>query len=97
MTTVAWVGGTPVDVSDVDALEAGLRLRSGGARPCRGHGTSEGRQLRRWLVQVLVAERLVAAEARGARAVDGDRRRRWPSWRRTGPRCWAWAAWRRTC
>ncbi len=63
MTTVAWVAGTPVDVSDVDALEAGLRSGPVSSTLPRT-GSREGRQLRRWLVQVLVAERLVAAEAR---------------------------------
>lgn len=66
--TVAWVSGAAVDVSDVDALEAGLRNG-----PVAGTlprvGSREGRQLRRWLVQLLVAERLVAEEAR-ARGLD---------------------------
>jgi [acyl-carrier-protein] S-malonyltransferase len=67
---VAWVSGAPVHVSDVDALEAGLR--SGPVAPTLPPaGTREGRQLRRWLVQVLVAERLVAEEAR-ARDVTAD-------------------------
>lgn len=63
MTTVAWVSGDPLEVSDVDDLEAGLRSGPVAATLPRP-GTREGRQLRRWLVQVLVAERLVAAEAR---------------------------------
>lgn len=62
MTAVAWVGGSPVDVSEVDTMEVGLRAGPVGPTLPREH-TSEGRQLRRWLVQVLVAERLVAAEA----------------------------------
>lgn len=62
MTAVAWVGGAPIDVSDVDSLEVGLRAGPVGPALPR-EDTSEGRQLRRWLVQVLVAERLVAAEA----------------------------------
>ncbi|MGH3877705.1 MAG: peptidylprolyl isomerase [Actinophytocola sp.] len=61
-TTVAWVGDAPVDVSDVDRLEAGLRRGPVAATLPRA-GSQEGRQLRRWLVQVVVAERLVAAEA----------------------------------
>lgn len=71
MTAVAWVAGTPIDESDVDSLEAGLR--TGPVAPALPRErTSEGRQLRRWLVQVLVAERLVAAEA-AARGLDaGD-------------------------
>jgi [acyl-carrier-protein] S-malonyltransferase len=58
-TTVAWVGDSPIDVSEVDVREGALR-------------TSEGRQLRRWVVQVLVAERLVRleAEARGLTSDD---------------------------
>jgi [acyl-carrier-protein] S-malonyltransferase len=62
MTAVAWVSGAPVDVSDVDALEAGLRSGPVAATLPRT-GTREGRQLRRWLVQVLVAERLIETEA----------------------------------
>ena len=62
MSVVAWVSGAPVDVSLVDDRERGLRAGPVGPTLPRAH-TSEGRQLRRWLVQVLVAERLVAAEA----------------------------------
>jgi [acyl-carrier-protein] S-malonyltransferase len=61
--TVAWVSGDPLKVSDVDELEAGLRSGPVAATLPRP-GTREGRQLRRWLVQVLAAERLVAQEAR---------------------------------
>lgn len=71
MTAVAWVAGEPVDVSEVDRLES--ELRGGPVAPTlpREH-TGEGRQLRRWIVQVLVAERLVATEAevRGLDAAD---------------------------
>jgi [acyl-carrier-protein] S-malonyltransferase len=59
---VATVAGTPVSVDDVDAREG--RLRSGpnvAALPTSG--TSEGRQLRRWLTQLIVTERVVAVEA----------------------------------
>jgi [acyl-carrier-protein] S-malonyltransferase len=69
VTTVAWVGGTAIDVSDVDDRE--VALRTGRVAPVLPRErTGEGRQLRRWLVQVLVAERLVEAEAaaRGLRA-----------------------------
>jgi [acyl-carrier-protein] S-malonyltransferase len=69
--TAAWVGGRPLEVADVDAREALLRAGlAGAALPAAG--TSEGRQLRRWLVQLLVAERLVAdeAEARGLSAAQ---------------------------
>ncbi|MCV7224042.1 DUF7158 domain-containing protein [Mycolicibacterium elephantis] len=59
----ATVDGVPVTVEEVDAREAQLRasrLASSLPRP----NTSEGRQLRRWLTQLLVTERVVAAEAR---------------------------------
>ncbi|KUH95714.1 hypothetical protein [Mycobacterium sp. IS-3022] len=58
----ATVHGAPVSVEEVDARETSLRasrIASSLPRP----GTSEGRQLRRWLTQLLVAERVVAAEA----------------------------------
>jgi [acyl-carrier-protein] S-malonyltransferase len=68
---VATVARMPVAVEEVDAAEA--RLRAGpraAALPARG--TSEGRQLRRWLTQLLVTERVVVAEvtARGLTARD---------------------------
>ncbi len=68
---VATVAGRPVPVDEVDAAEA--RLRAGpraAALPRRG--TSEGRQLRRWLTQLIVTERVIAAEmaARGLAADD---------------------------
>lgn len=59
---VATVGDAVVCVGEVDASEERLRstrLASALPRP----GTSEGRQLRRWLTQVLVTARVVAAEA----------------------------------
>ncbi|BBX74878.1 malonyl CoA-ACP transacylase [Mycobacterium shinjukuense] len=71
MSLVATVAGAPVAVDEVDAREA--RLRSG---PCAARwpasGTSEGRQLRRWLTQLIVTERVVAVEAaaRGLGAAD---------------------------
>jgi [acyl-carrier-protein] S-malonyltransferase len=62
MTVVAWVSGAPIDVSDVDTRE--VELRAGPVAPTLPRErTGEGRQLRRWLVQVLAAERLVTAEA----------------------------------
>jgi [acyl-carrier-protein] S-malonyltransferase len=67
----ATVAGAPVSVAEVDAAEA--RLRSGpGAAALPAGGTSEGRQLRRWLTQLIVTQRLVAAEAaaRGLTAQD---------------------------
>jgi [acyl-carrier-protein] S-malonyltransferase len=63
MSVAAIVGGVPVLVEEVDAREERLRgstVASSLPRP----GTSEGRQLRRWLTQVLVTERVVQAEAR---------------------------------
>jgi len=68
---VATVGGMPVAVGEVDAREA--RLRSGRrAAALPTSGTSEGRQLRRWLTQLIVTERVVAVEAaaRGLTARD---------------------------
>ena len=69
MTVVASVAGVPVVADEVDAREA--RLRSGpraAALPARE--TSEGRQLRRWLTQLIVTERVIVAEvaARGLTA-----------------------------
>ncbi|WP_234776706.1 DUF7158 domain-containing protein, partial [Mycobacterium tuberculosis] len=56
---VATVAGVAVAV---DAAEA--RLRDGPrAAALPASGTSEGRQLRRWLTQLIVTERVVAAEA----------------------------------
>jgi [acyl-carrier-protein] S-malonyltransferase len=66
---IATVAGTPVAVDELDAAEA--RLRKGPhAAALPASGTSEGRQLRRWLTQLLVTERVVAAEsaARGLTA-----------------------------
>jgi [acyl-carrier-protein] S-malonyltransferase len=67
----ATVAGAPVSVAEVDAAEARLR-RGPGAAALPASGTSEGRQLRRWLTQLIVTERLVAAEAaaRGLTARD---------------------------
>jgi [acyl-carrier-protein] S-malonyltransferase len=59
---IATVGGVPVPVDEVDAREA--RLRGGQlAAALPAAGTSEGRQLRRWLTQLIVTERVVAAQA----------------------------------
>ena len=67
---VATVNGRPVLVSDVDLRETQLRGSMLAAALPRA-GTSEGRQLRRWLTQLLVTERVVAAEA-AARGVTAD-------------------------
>jgi len=58
----AEVGGVVVPVSAVDEREAWLR-GSPAAAALPAPGTSEGRQLRRWLTQLLVAERVVAIGA----------------------------------
>jgi [acyl-carrier-protein] S-malonyltransferase len=68
---VATVAGIPVAVDEVDAREE--RLRSGPrAAALPTGGTSEGRQLRRWLTQVIVTERVIAVEVadRGLNARD---------------------------
>jgi [acyl-carrier-protein] S-malonyltransferase len=68
---VATVAGAPVPVDEVDAAEA--RLRHGPrAAALPAAGTSEGRQLRRWLTQLIVTARVVAAEvsARGLSVLD---------------------------
>ncbi|MBE1547913.1 [acyl-carrier-protein] S-malonyltransferase [Mycobacterium sp. OAS707] len=70
MIVAATVGGVPVGVDEVDAREdrlRGSRLASSLPRP----GTSEGRQLRRWLTQLLVTERVAATEA-AARGLTGE-------------------------
>lgn len=60
--TAAWIAGSPIHVSDVDEREQAIR--SGPASTALpGHDSSEGRQLRRWLVQLMAAERLIAGEA----------------------------------
>ena len=68
---VATVAGAPVRVDEVDTAEARLRNGPRGAA-LPASGTSEGRQLRRWLTQLSVTERVVAAEAaaRGLTAAD---------------------------
>lgn len=59
---IATVAGTPVSSGVLDAAEARMRAaRGAGALPVSG--TSEGRQLRRWLTQLIVTGRVVAAEA----------------------------------
>jgi [acyl-carrier-protein] S-malonyltransferase len=66
MTIAATVNGAPISVAEVDAREARLRA-SHSASSLPRPGTSEGRQLRRWLTQLLVVERVVAAEATALR------------------------------
>ncbi len=62
MSLAATVAGSPIEVAEIDAREAVLRASPQTAALPRP-GTSEGRQLRRWLTQLLVTERVVAAEA----------------------------------
>ncbi len=58
----ARVSGQPVSVAEVDDREAALRAVSAAASlPLPG--TREGRQLRRWLTQLIVTERVVSAES----------------------------------
>ena len=66
---IATVAGAPVSPAVLDAAEARLRT-SRGAAGLPVSGTSEGRQLRRWLTQLIVTERVVAAEAT-ARGLSG--------------------------
>jgi [acyl-carrier-protein] S-malonyltransferase len=70
VSAVATVAGTPVPVGEVDAAEERLR---GGPRAATlpAPGTSEGRQLRRWLTQLIVTERVIAVEA-AARGLTAD-------------------------
>jgi [acyl-carrier-protein] S-malonyltransferase len=70
VAAAATVDGVPVSVDEVDSREAQLRGGSlAAALPIAG--SSEGRQLRRWLTQLIVTERVVAAEA-AARGVSAN-------------------------
>lgn len=60
--TVATVAGVSVDVAVIDAREARLRAGTHASALPRS-GTSEGRQLRRWLTQLVVTEKVIAVEA----------------------------------
>ncbi len=62
MTVAARVAGKPVPVTEIDRREAILRAGNRASALPRPD-TSEGRQLRRWLTQLAVAERVVADEA----------------------------------
>ena len=66
----ATVAGLDVPVADIDAREALLRDAAAAGTLPRA-GTSEGRQLRRWLTQLLVTERVIANEA-AATGLTGD-------------------------
>lgn len=60
----ATVAGEAVTIADVDDRERAVRGRAA-EHALPPPGTAEARQLRRWLTQVLVAERVVAREAAG--------------------------------
>jgi len=64
----ATVAGQPIPIAEVDARERALRS-SELAAALPAAGTSEGRQLRRWLTQLLATERVVHVEAT-ARGLD---------------------------
>ncbi|MCV7066436.1 malonyl CoA-ACP transacylase [Mycolicibacterium farcinogenes] len=71
MSVAAHVAGKPVWTTEIDEREA--RLRAGNrASALPRPGTSEGRQLRRWLTQLVVAERVVAEEAHARGLSDID-------------------------
>lgn len=68
--TAALVGGQVVTVAEIDERER--LLRSGNrASALPRPGTSEGRQLRRWLTQLVTAERAVALETTDAERIPG--------------------------
>jgi [acyl-carrier-protein] S-malonyltransferase len=58
MTAAAWVDGAVITVDEVDARVAALRRAAFGSR-LPGPHTAEGRNARRWVVQLLCAERVV--------------------------------------
>jgi [acyl-carrier-protein] S-malonyltransferase len=60
---VATVGGHAIVVDELDRRERELRSSRGLAGVLPAAGTSEGRQLRRWLTQLLVTERVIETEA----------------------------------
>jgi len=62
MSLAATVDGAALLIDEIDAREAALRASPQAAALPRPH-TSEGRQLRRWLTQLLVTERVVAHQA----------------------------------
>jgi [acyl-carrier-protein] S-malonyltransferase len=64
-THVATVAGRAVPVTDVDDRERQLRTNVPASALPRA-GTSEGRQMRRWLTQLVVSEQVIAIEAAAA-------------------------------
>lgn len=74
MNQLAWVArvaGNPVSIKEIDEREAALRAGNRASALPRP-GTSEGRQLRRWLTQLAVAGRVVDDEARARGLSDID-------------------------
>ncbi|KHO23050.1 hypothetical protein [Mycolicibacterium setense] len=69
MNFAARVAGKPVSIKEIDEREATLRAGNRASALPRP-GTSEGRQLRRWLTQLVVAERVIDDEAM-ARGLSG--------------------------
>ena len=67
----ATVAGAPIAVAEVDSREETLRASPQTAALPRP-GTSEGRQLRRWLTQLLVTERVVVAEAEAREVTSAE-------------------------
>ena len=70
---VATVAGTPVRIDAVDVREALLR-NGPRAAMLPASGTSEGRQLRRWLTQLIVTERVESDDVQVTLIKDGDHR-----------------------
>lgn len=71
MTVAAWVDGVAVSVAHVEARLVRLRDRDR-AYALPAPETREGRQLRRWIAQVAVVERLCAAELASREASDAS-------------------------
>jgi [acyl-carrier-protein] S-malonyltransferase len=69
----AEVDGEPVTVAEVDARLAELRAGRWGDRLPPDH-TAEGRNARRWVVQLLAARRIVEREVAARRLPAGERR-----------------------
>jgi [acyl-carrier-protein] S-malonyltransferase len=75
VSTAAYVRGEPVSAAEVEARLARVRSSGFGAR-LPDAATAEGRNARRWVAQLICAERLVGAELgaptgpRGALTID---------------------------
>ncbi len=70
-SVAAWVGGRPIGVDAVDERLTALRQGPFAAR-LPHPATAEGRNLRRWLVQVLTVEAVVEHEAHARGLSAGD-------------------------